>query len=212
MHGEEPPTQRAVPVSTPKKAVQGVTDTLAALIGIGVILAGVVVVLEDGPVGSGLMLFIAGLVLLPYVPVPGRGSRTVIFILALGVALVTPMWKSFVVHRQTQAAFRFATEVAARLTETSAKDGRWPRDAVAFPEKLEPVEGDGWSHDVAIRDCGGERCTLIVTLKDWDYDTSIRSRSFALSTLDGGKTWTCHPTGGYHVRPVDLPAACREGN
>ena len=192
-----------------KKLTQRGIDLVATLLGLGVILAAVAVLFEDGPVGSGLMLFIAGLVLMPFIPIPGRGTRTVVFILALGVAIVTPVWKSFVVHRQTQAAYRFALDAAAALTQASVKDGRWPEDLSGkLPEKLD-LPGGGLSRDIRVAECYQEACTLIVTLTDEGYDTSIRSRSFALSTSDGGKTWTCHPTGGYHVRPVDLPADCR---
>lgn len=207
---EEPPTQRAVPEPMHgKRPAQHSTDVLATLVGIAVIVSGVVALVENWPVGTALMLFIAGTVLLPFVRVPGRGSRMAIFILAFGIAMVTPMWKSIVVHRQIHGAFQFATEAAARLTEMSAKDGRWPKVLAGFPDKLETASDDGYSRDLEIKDCGGVSCTLIVTLTDHDYDTSIRSRHFALWTQDGGKTWTCGPTALYPVTPQDLPEACR---
>jgi len=170
---------------------------------------GGVALVEAWPVGSALMLFIAGLVLLPFIRVPGRGSRTVIFILAFGVAMVTPTWKSFVVHRQIQGAYRFATDAAARLTEVSKQDGRWPAAIGGFPDTLGPVYGDGYSRDLKIKGCGAGSCTLVVTLTDHDYDTSIRGRSFALWTRDGGKTWACGPATTYPLSPKDLPATCQ---
>lgn len=179
------------------------------MIGIGLFVAGGVALAEQWPVGSAFMLFVAGGALLPFIRVPGRGSRAVIVIFAFAVAMATPLWKSFVVHRQVQGAFRFATDAAARLTENSKQDGRLPKAAAGFPDKLEPVYDDSYSHDLKIKDCGGESCTLVVTLTDHDYDTSIRSRSFALWTRDGGKTWACGPTAIYPLMPADLPATCQ---
>ena len=208
---EEPPTQRAVPErKPPKKAVQRITDVLATLIGIGVILAGGAVLLEDGPVGSGLTLFIAGLALLPFIPVPGRGSRTTIFIFALGYAIGMPVYDRSMVLRQTIPAVESARDTAAKLSETVAKSGQWPDDlAAALPDKIQ-VDGDGWSRDVMLTDCGGARCTLLVTLTDARYRSELRERSFGLWTQDGGTTWECGPAGEHSVMPHDLPSSCRD--
>ena len=206
---QEPPTQRAEMPTPARQAGQRVTDLLATLLGIGMIVAGGLALADQWPVGTGLMLFIAGGALLPFVRVPGRGSRAVIVVLAFGVAMVTPLWSSFVVHRQVQGTYRYATDAAARLTEMAVKDGRWPSAAAGFPDKLEPVYRGAYSRDLEIKDCGGKSCTLIVTLTDHDYDTSIRSRHFALWTRDGGKTWACGPTKLYPLAPKDLPEPCQ---
>ncbi len=186
-----------------------ITNILAILIGVGLILAGVAALVNAWPVGMAFMLIIAGAALLPFIRVRGRYSRTVIVVLAFSVAMATPLWSSFVVHQQVEAAYRAATDAAARLTELSQKDGRWPTAAAGFPDKLDPVYSDGHSRDLKLKDCGGESCTLVITLTDHDYDTSIRSRSFALWTQNGGKTWTCGPTALYPLAPKDLPDPCQ---
>ncbi|MGE5624611.1 MAG: hypothetical protein ACM3ZT_03590 [Bacillota bacterium] len=205
---EEPETERAAAGSAPTTA-RRVINVLAALVGFGVMALAVALLFAEWPLGSVLAVFVSGLALLPFIPIPGRGARTVVFVLALAFAILMPVWQSRTVHRETQSAFLFASEAAARLAETSVKDGGWPATAEGFPDKLEPVYGDGYSRDLAIKDCGGASCTLIVTLADERYDAEIRGRSFALSTTDGGKTWHCGPSGEHSVIPSDLPAACR---
>lgn len=186
-----------------------ITDFLATVAGIGVFAAGVVALVNDWPVGTAFMLFVAGGALLPFISVPGRGNRPVIVVLAFAVAMATPLYSDFVVKRQIQGAYRGATEAAARLAEVAKQKGHWPSAPADFPDKLEPVQGDGYSRDIQVKDCRGASCTLVVTFTDHDYATSIRGRHFALWTKDGGRTWTCGPTRLYPLAPKDLPEACQ---
>ncbi|HEY1992658.1 MAG TPA: pilin [Gammaproteobacteria bacterium] len=179
------------------------------VIGIGLFAAGFVALMAAWPVGTALMLFVAGAALLPFFQLRWRLPRLLVVAVALAVAAVTPMWKSLVVHRQVEGAMASVASAAARLRDTAQRDGAWPTAAAGFPDKLEPVHADGYSRDLMLKDCRGESCTLVVTLTDHGYDTSIRGRSFALWTRNGGRTWDCGPTARYPLAPKDLPEACQ---
>ena len=185
-----------------------IADLLSTVLGVGLIVAGVLALSDQWPVGTAFMLIVAGGAALPLVQVPGKGrfARPVIFVAAFAVAMATPLYSDFIVHRQIAGAYRAAAQAAARLTEV-AKQGGWPKAAADFPDKLD-VYADGYSRDIQLKGCSGMSCMLVVTLTDHDYDTSIRSRHFALWTKDGGKTWTCGPTRLYPLAPKDLPTAC----
>lgn len=196
--------------STRPRWVQRLTDVLAGLLGIGVILGGGELLLEDGPVGSGLAFILAGLALLPFIPIPGRGSRTVIFILGLGYGIGKPVWDSFTIHRETQQAVHSVMSAAARLRQTAVQGDAWHLDAPgALPDEIQ-VESDGWSRDIQVQECDGPACTLLVTLTDPRYHGDIRGRSFALYTADGGRSWHCRSAGEHSVMPSHLPSSCRE--
>jgi len=192
------------------KLLQRGIDVVALLLGLGVIFAALSLLAEDGPVSSGLALLLTGVALLPFVPIPGRGSRVTLFVLGLVFAVALPVLDSMAVHRQSRSAVRFALSVVDALVKSSAPDGVWPADARnTMPDRL-PVAGDGFEHDVMVADCGGQRCLLVVTFKDPRYKSELRGRSFGLWTTDGNRTWSCGPAG---LRPVvvnDLPETCRE--
>ena len=192
------------------KVLQQATDLVALLIGAGVVLAAVTVLLEDGPLSSGLALMVAGLALLPFIPIPGRGSRLTLFVLGVGTAIMLPVMDSFDVHRQSRSAVRFALGVADALAKGSAPEGVWPADArVGLPEQL-PVPGDGFEYDVMVADCGGRSCVLVLTFKDERFKSQLKGRSFGLWTTDGSRTWSCGPAGLRPVAASDLPSTCRE--
>ena len=210
MTQEDSPIPRAAPPPPAGKRAPRATHTLAAFVGFAVMALAVVLLFQEWPLGSALAVFVAGLVLLPFIPIPGQGSRTALFILALAYAIFMPAWEARVVHRQTQAAFLSAADTAARLADTAVKDGAWHTEqAGALPDRIE-VDGDGWSRDVMLTDCGGADCTLIVRLTDARYEPEVRDRSFGLFTHDGGRTWSCGSAGQRSVMPSDLPRACRD--
>lgn len=195
--------------SSKEKLRRWLTDGLAAIIGLGVIWIAVEVVLEGGPPISGLAFLVAGLPLLWFIPVPGRGSRATLFVLGMGVGIGYPIWKSSVIHRQTSSALASVQQVAQALAQAAAPQGSWPGNlAAALPEKLD-VPGDGFARDIRLQDCGETFCTLVVTLQDPRYDGQLRNRDFSLSTTDGGRTWTCGLGAPPSVNPGDLPEACR---
>jgi|GEM_PF-6725864 len=208
MQEQEPATQRATAGEAPKLMRRAI-DAVATVLGLGVAAIATVLLFEGVPLGASLPMLAAGLVLLPFIPIPGRGSRTTLFILLLGYSIVMPVYQSMMLHRQTQAALEFATATATQLAQAVVKDGQWPTAAAGFPDKLDPVQGDGFSHDVEITDCGDVYCTVLVRLTDQRYDDEIRGRSFGLWTKDGGKTWSCGSAGEPSVMPVDLPSVCR---
>jgi hypothetical protein len=204
-------TEPAAPTGA-KRLLGRATNLVATLVGVGVILAAGTILLEDGPMDSALALFAAGLVLLPFIPVPGRGSRLVVFVLGLGLAIGLPVMDSLGVHNQSVAAVKFARDAAAALTQAAVKGGLWPTDPkTALPDTL-PVEGGSLERDLRVDACGGPACILVVTLTDKRYKPGLRGHSFELWTFDGGKTWACGPGGERPVAASDLPSTCRDGN
>src|SRR5690348_6325226 len=107
---EETETQ---PPMNAKKLFQRAVDGVATLLGIGVILAAGDALWEGGSLGSALSLFVAGLVLLPFIPIPGRGSRVTVFVLGLATAIALPAWEGYETHKQSRAAVRYAQAAAA---------------------------------------------------------------------------------------------------
>jgi hypothetical protein len=144
-----------VPPSGAKQLLGPATKLVATLIGIGVILAAGAILLEDGPMDSALALFVAGLVLLPFIPVPGRGSRLAVFVLGLALAIGLPVVDSIGVRNQSVAAVSFARDVATALTQAAVKDGLWPADPkAALPDTL-PVQSGTLERDLRVDACGG---------------------------------------------------------
>ncbi|HSN18833.1 MAG TPA: hypothetical protein VLV87_11575 [Gammaproteobacteria bacterium] len=195
-----------------KQILQRTIDALAALIGAGVIFAAGVLTWEGGPLSSGLALLVAGLALLPFIPIPGRGSRSTIFVVAIALAIGLPVMDSVKRHRQTQAAVGFAFDAAQELTKAAVQDGRWPTDLVnGLPDRIS-VPSDGFERDLVLADCRDQSCSLVVTMQDARYDSRLRGHSFALWTVDGGKTWGCGPAGERPALQVDMPSSCRLGD
>jgi len=192
-----------------KKLLQRAINIVATLLGIGVMLAAFDTLWEGGAFGSALSLFIAGLVLLPFIPIPGRGSRVTLFILGLGFAIALPAWEGYETHKQSRAAVNFAQAAAAALAQAAVKDGQWPEDLSGkLPEKLD-IPGDGYARDILVTECYQEACSLVVTFTDERYQHRLRDRSFVLQSGDGGKTWTCGPGGERPAIAADLPSSCR---
>lgn len=200
------------PPSGAKKLLGRATNLVATFIGIGVMLAAGAILLEDGPMDSALALFVAGVVLLPFIPVPGRGSRLAVFVLGLVLAIGLPVMDSLGVHNQSIAAVSFGRDAATELAKAAVKDGLWPADPkAALPDTL-PVQSGSLERDLRVDACGGPACILVVTLTDKRYKPGLRNHSFELWTFDGGKTWECGPGGERPVAASDLPSSCRDGN
>jgi hypothetical protein len=197
------------PPSGAKRLTQRAINAVATLLGVGVMLAAFDILWEGGAFGSGLSLFIAGLVLLPFIPIPGRGSRVTLFILGLGFAIGLPAWDGYQTHKQSRAAVGSAMDAAVALVHASVKDGLWPEDLSGkLPDKLD-VSGDGLSRDILVTECYQESCSLVVTFTDERYQQRLRDHSFVLQSGDGGKTWHCGPGGERPAIAADLPSSCR---
>ena len=202
-------TQTQPPLNA-KKLFQRAIDGVATLLGIGVMLAAGDVLWEDGPLSSALSLFVAGLVLLPYIPIKQGGVRALVFIVGLSLAIGLPAMDSFETHKQSKAAVSYAMDAAVALVRASVKDGQWPEDLTGtLPEKLD-IASDGYSRDIRLTECYKQACALVVTFTDERYKRRLRDHSFVLRTADGGTTWTCGPGGEKPALAADLPSTCRE--
>ncbi|HSC46789.1 MAG TPA: hypothetical protein VLG68_01740 [Gammaproteobacteria bacterium] len=193
-----------------KKLFQRAIDGLATLLSIGVMLAAGLILWEDGPVSSALSLFVAGLVLLPYIPIRYGGVRALVFIVGLSLAIGLPATDSFETHKQSRAAVASAQAAAVMLAATAVKDGQWPEDLSGkLPDKLD-LPSDGYSRDIRVTECYKQACAFVVTFADERYQHRLHDHGFVLRTEDGGATWHCGPGGVRPALAADLPSTCRE--
>jgi type IV pilus assembly protein PilA len=137
----------------------------------------------------------------------------VVAIIGILAAIAIPAYQDYVARAQAAEAVQLLAGAKMPLTEYFSNNGVWP----SLPEQVGiTTEGRYVLDSAEISEGGGSAAltlTLRATFKSANISKFIQSKQLVLTTVDGGKTWTCRPeTGGTGVLPRYLPSACRPGS
>ena len=105
---------------------------------------------------------------------------------------------------QASEAIVLMSGVRGELVADFQNDGRWPDSLQSIDA---PRQGK-YTQSIAItQGAGGTGAIeLTATLRRDEVRSSIAGRTITMSSVDGGKTWTCRPG---TINAKYLPASCR---
>ena len=132
----------------------------------------------------------------------------VVAIIGILAAVAIPAYQDYIARAQMSEAVSLAGSGKSPLAEYFADKGVWPSNA---SDVMGNVSGK-YPASITISasdDTAPGSLTLEATMQNAGVNTNIKAKTMTLSTVDGGKNWTCSAQGAAAVDPKYLPGACR---
>lgn len=130
----------------------------------------------------------------------------VVAIIGILAAVAIPSYQDYIARAQVSEGVELLAGGKTPYAEFYADKGYWPASASSV---MGTLAGKYTASIVPSATSGTGAQTLTATFRASGVAPAIISKTVAISTTDGGKTWTCAAGASSPVDQKHLPAACR---
>ncbi len=133
----------------------------------------------------------------------------VVAIIGILAAVAIPAYQDYIARSQVSEAVNLLGGGKTPLAEFYADKGRWPAVPGSVMGNLTGKYTQSINYGPGAT---GGTLSLQGTMKSAGINANITTKTVALVSTDGGKTWNCTINSTYNTNPLDqkyVPGACR---